>query len=381
MRSLLAALRRLGSNLALVAISVGATVAIFELGARVLVPEWTPKHAERKFWAYHERLGWGHQLHARARHRHRDFSVTVSTNSMGFRDRDYPLDRVPGRKRMFFLGDSFGFGFGVEHDEMMTSILETRYPHWEIINTAVSGWGTDQQLLLLREVGRDFRPDVVLLLFHPNDVEDNNAAMRYGYHKPQFVLEGGELVLTNVPVPQLNRDQRIDRLLHQRTYVLHKVWNWRKIVGGWLDEQRTLAEERRALAAAVGSPKATDQELATPDVSAPPPEQAAPRDRCRGRNLDFTVSRALLTELDAEVRSLGARLAVVSVPGRCPDPRELLAPLLIELGVPYRPLDETFSGISNQEWKFPNDPHWNATGQRMAADATEAFLLEVDILP
>jgi hypothetical protein len=31
--------------------------------------------------------------------------------------------------------------------------------------------------------------------------------------------------------------------------------------------------------------------------------------------------------------------------------------------------------------KFPNDPHWNARGQRVAADAVEEFLVEQSILP
>jgi hypothetical protein len=380
MRRLLVALRRLIVNLTVAAASVVATVALFELGARLFVPEWTPKHAERNFWTYHERLGWAHHPQSQARHVHRDFSVTVRTNAMGFRDRDYPLAREPGERRMLFLGDSFGFGFGVEHDEMLTSILEERHPHWEIINTAVSGWGTDQQLLLLREVGRMLRPDVVLLLLHPNDVEDNNAPMRYGYHKPQFVLEGGALVLTNVPVPKLNRDQRIDRYLYQRTYVLHKMWNWRKLSSAWLDEQQILAEERKARASSE-APSAPAAEPATPAVSGGPPEREQPQARCGGRNLDFAVSRALLAELAAEARALGARLVVMSVPGSCPDPRELFAPPASELGIAYRPLDEAFSGRPSHEWKFPHDPHWNATGQRIAAEATEAFLLELGVLP
>ena len=377
----LALARRIAVNLAIAAVSIVATVALFEVGAWFFAPEWTPKHGVRNFWAHHELLGWAHRPNASGTHYHRDFRVSVRTNEHGFRDRDYPVERVPGRQRMLFLGDSFGFGFGVERDEILTEIIEARHPDWEIINTAVAGWGTDQQLLFLREIGSRFRPDVVLLLFHPNDVEDNNDRMRYGYYKPQFVLEDGELELTQVPVRELNRDQKIDRFLYQRTYALHKLWNWRDVVDDWRDERARSREAERALAAAADGAGAA---AGTPDVAAAPAsaeaEPAPPPNPCGNRKLDFAVSRALLRALDREVRSLGAKLVVVSVPGGCPDPRDLLSELMPELDVPYRPLNQAFHGLPREAYGFAHDPHWTADGQRIAADATEAFLQALGIL-
>jgi hypothetical protein len=41
-------------------------------------------------------------------------SVLVETNSLGFREREYPVERVAGVHRIAVLGDSFTFGVGVE---------------------------------------------------------------------------------------------------------------------------------------------------------------------------------------------------------------------------------------------------------------------------
>ena len=76
-------------------------------------------------------------------------------------------------KRKLVLGDSFGWGFGVEHQEQFGEILENMHPDWEIVNASVSDYSTDQQYLFYREKGMSFKPDIVLLLFYENDFLDN----------------------------------------------------------------------------------------------------------------------------------------------------------------------------------------------------------------
>ena len=41
---------------------------------------------------------------------------------------------------MLILGDSFGWGYGVEHHERFSKILEDAHPDWEIINASVTGF-------------------------------------------------------------------------------------------------------------------------------------------------------------------------------------------------------------------------------------------------
>ncbi len=267
---------------------------------------------------------------------------------------------------------------------MLSELLEARHPDWEIINAGVAGYGTDQVILLLEEQGRALHPDVVLYLFHPNDVEDNNDDSRYGYHKPRFLPAAGApdgLELTNVPVPGTHWRKRLERWLAHNTFVLYTLWNGPEILADWW---ASLRGGEPAPAEATKRPEAPP---AAAEVAAPPAgprtEAARPRDVPfenvpPGRDWDLTVSRLLVRKLAREVDAMGARLVVVSVPG-APDPRTLLEPLLAELGVPYLPLDEAFRGLPREAFKFEHDPHWNAGGQRIAADATERFLEEQGI--
>lgn len=121
-------------------------------------------------------------------------------NHEGFRDREHGEKRG---KRVAFIGDSFVWGFDVEAPERFTDKVQAGLPDWEVFNLGVSGYGTDQEFLLLVDVFQRVNPDVVILLFCPNDYEDNAFNQRYGgYYKPYFERVGNTLQLKGVPVPK-----------------------------------------------------------------------------------------------------------------------------------------------------------------------------------
>lgn len=127
-------------------------------------------------------------------------TISVIQNSLGFRGDEFgPKDRP----RLVCLGDSFVWGYDVEADERFTTLLQRRIPEWQVLNLGVSGYGTDQQYLLLRRIVPRLQPDAVLLVFDGlNDVADNSSNVRYdGYFKPYFVMSHGELELKGTPVP------------------------------------------------------------------------------------------------------------------------------------------------------------------------------------
>lgn len=116
---------------------------------------------------------------------------TLTINSRGLRDREYDYERTPGVPRMLVLGDSFTWGYGVSDEEIFTEVLEERLASdsrpWEVVNTGVSGWGTDQQYLYFRSEGVRYRPDVVVLAFYlNNDPLEISASATYGMGKPYF---------------------------------------------------------------------------------------------------------------------------------------------------------------------------------------------------
>jgi lysophospholipase L1-like esterase len=124
----------------------------------------------------------------------------VRHNAKGFRDRE-PAPKSKPRVAVF--GDSFVWGFDVEEHERFTEQLAARRRDLEVLNLGVSGYGTDQELLLLRRELAGLAPEVVVLLFaSDNDRIDNTTNRRYGpYYKPYFRAAGSLLELRGQPVP------------------------------------------------------------------------------------------------------------------------------------------------------------------------------------
>ncbi len=133
----------------------------------------------------------------------------ISSNSKGIRGkREFPYERVPGKRRIVLLGDSFTFGTEVSDSETYAWYLQELMPDVEVINMGVFGYGFDQMLLYLRQEGVKYRPDIVMLGYLPIDSGRSLLSFR-DFAKPQFVFKKGELVLRHVPVP--SPDQVLSR--------------------------------------------------------------------------------------------------------------------------------------------------------------------------
>jgi hypothetical protein len=364
-------LRRLATNLLLAAASLVLALGLAEVASWTLLPQWAPENGSRTFWRFDERLGWSHRPGASGVHLHRDFAPRVEINAEGLRDRRYPEARVPGLCRMLAVGDSFTWGFGVEREEIWHERIEARHPDWEIVNAGVAGYATDQQLLYLEERGLALRPDVVLLLFHPNDLLENAERSTSGYYKPYFELGAdGRLALRQVPVPRGSLEQRVERWLRFRTYLLFRLYHVRKLVAAAREERASRAAEARAAQAertAGDAPRAGGRRRG----EAP----AAPV--VNKYDVDLSLTLALLGRVDEVVRARGARFLVASVPMSDP-PRSGLEAGLRERGIAHLGLDAAFR--RQRDVRFPNDPHWTPRGHEIAAAAVEAFLASEGVL-
>lgn len=132
-------------------------------------------------------------------------SIMAAHNRNGFRDHDHVKSEKP---RILVIGDSFVWGYDVEASDRFTDLLQARHPEWDIYNAGVSGYGTDQEFLLLQRRFDEFAPDVVLLIFcSETDHDDNTSNARYGgYYKPYYTLNAsGKLQLGGVPVPKFEK--------------------------------------------------------------------------------------------------------------------------------------------------------------------------------
>jgi len=128
----------------------------------------------------------------------------VKINQDGLRDREHALDKPAGTYRIAILGDSYAEAMQVDLERTFWSLLPPRLERCgfaggrriETINFGVSGYGTADELLTLRERAWRYQPDMVLLAFFPgNDVRNNSRALEGARGRAYFVLKGGELVL------------------------------------------------------------------------------------------------------------------------------------------------------------------------------------------
>jgi hypothetical protein len=149
----------------------------------------------------------------------------LNTNSRGLRGKkDFPYIKDKTRLRILILGDSFTFGNEVSDAETYSYFLQQMLPHTEVINMGVHGYGHDQMLILFREEGVKYEPDIVILGFLPLDMPRNVLKFR-DFAKPRFL--GGELKLTGVPVPRpeeiLEWDWTRPRLVDVFSLMDHKL--------------------------------------------------------------------------------------------------------------------------------------------------------------
>ncbi|MEO1366998.1 MAG: GDSL-type esterase/lipase family protein, partial [Acidobacteriota bacterium] len=165
------------------------------------------------FFAHDARLGWDLVPGASDRHRTAEFDVEIRIDADGLRsprpaDATVPSAASPGsepaarRRRLAALGDSFTFGHGVEAREAWPARLEALLDGVEASNVAVTGYGTDQQMLRFEGRADALRPDAVVLGLFAGNVFRNARFEQLGYAKPRFVLRGGRLELRGVPVPE-----------------------------------------------------------------------------------------------------------------------------------------------------------------------------------
>ncbi len=179
--------------------SLAICFLLSETIARIFVPDLIRKDERNIVYQYDKELGWS-PIPDLTLQFEGSRSIHVSNNKNGFRDIDHGKKL---KKRIAFLGDSFVWGYDVESEDRFTNKLQKQLPGWEIFNLGISGYGSDQEYLLLQKWFDNIKPDVVICCFTLNDWQDNRANSRYGgYFKPYFEYDNFKLIKKGVPVPK-----------------------------------------------------------------------------------------------------------------------------------------------------------------------------------
>ena len=105
--------------------------------------------------------------------------VLVTYNERGLRDRPI-LPKAEGEYRILALGDSVTFGWGVPQNQIfafrLEQLLQGRLQRpVRVINSGVGGYNTVQELTYFKQEGVTFQPDLVMLTYVQNDIEENKG--------------------------------------------------------------------------------------------------------------------------------------------------------------------------------------------------------------
>ncbi len=311
-------------------------------------------------------------------------SITyISTNSLGMRDREVP-PKEAGVYRILVNGDSWTFGPGVEIGQTFPKVLEARlnaaFPdrRFEVFNAGVEGYGTDQELLLLRRHIDEIKPDLVLLEFYPgNDVSDNLAGDR-------FRVEGGKLAANTAYL-----DNKVGwRML---SYELKKAF----YVYGWFSDRLYVAV--RVLTEWLGMhPALRLQGFSKQDILL----RKSPEYVERG----WRLTEALVGEFKKETEVHGARLVVLVLPDVIEYDETRWNELKEKFGLREADFDLEKSSASartvcerqsltcldllqalrrqnvRQSATLPADGHFNAAGHELVARELAVFLADQNLL-
>lgn len=318
----------------LVAASVAVGLLIAEIGLRAVgytYPVFYTTDAARGYALRPGMAGWYRK----------EGEAYVRINSEGLRDREHAKTKPSDTLRIAVLGDSYAEALQVPLENAFWMVLEERLGECvrrggrrvEVINFGVSGYGTAQELITLRERVWDYSPDIVLLAVTTNnDITDNSRALKRTDEIPYFVLRDNQLVLDDS-----FRETKAFRL---RSSAINRVGRWTRDSLRFLQAIhqahgaiKTFIASRRAATttttattttnaapnnqpadsvnqatqgAATTTPAAPDGELGIDNMIYRQPADAVWHDA-------WTLTERLLVQMRDEVESRGARFLVVTL--------------------------------------------------------------------
>lgn len=253
----------------------------------------------------------------------------VRINTDGFRDREHSVAKPAGTFRIAVLGDSYPEALSVSETEAFWAVMERKLQECkafggkriEVLNFGVSGYGTAQQLLTLRERVWKYSPDLVLLgITTNNDITDNVRALKKTDQIPYFVYKADQLTLDDSfkTAPSFVRRRsvinRFGRWLRDNSRVVQaavaghhafkiQVASWRKV-----NPQPVQPDKPQSIGEATQREDqlARSEELGTDNLIYLAPGNAVWNDAWR-------VTEGLILTMRDEVRSAGARFVVVTL--------------------------------------------------------------------
>jgi lysophospholipase L1-like esterase len=267
-------------------------------------------------------------------------SHEIQINSLGLRGPE-PVFPANGRFHVVVVGDSFTFGRAVPEEALYTSRLaellaERHATNATVLNAGVEGYGTAQQLLLIRELARhEVTADLYVLQVFTNDILDN-LALDYSSLEPRPLApryrlsDSGQLVLEAAPSAESWRPEYADPGPRFRSLAVAKT-----AVESFAQWNPTIVNFARRLGISTAFPR-------LPGLVNAWYTDAVLRE-------GIPLITALLSAIDAEIAALNAELLVLIVPSPIAVYSETYGPMLRATFPDDRRINEMLSDLDRPQ--------------------------------
>ena len=309
----------LGVNLLTAVIAVLLTLGAFEIFVRAFV---TVRNVGPAFTVYDPIYGKRLKKNFHAIRIAPEFRFAFNTNSLGMRG---PEPTTPVTNGIVFIGDSFTMGYGVQDNEAFPAViragLQSRGIAMPLLNTGMGSNGNGRWVKFFKHDAAKFSPRIVVFQVMANDFDDNLAE-----HLFQLDGKGG---LRELPIDPPDLARKAQTLIDEVPALPYSY-----LVGlGWMAAQAVK----------------TDRSAVSNDAADLPSDQ-----------LTYTLVR---TAVD-QARASGAEVIGLLV-GLTGHRRAKMLEVFQQRGL------TCLDGPNRKDAPdmfFKVDGHWNAAGQRRAAE-------------
>lgn len=299
--------------------------------------------------------------------------LLVKINSEGMADREYSRTKPANTIRIALLGDSVTASLYTAQESKFKSLWEKALAQSagksvEVMNFAVDGTGTWEQLQMLHLRARHFQPDFVILsFFWGNDVWNNSASLGRSRANPL-------------------KEEYDERSWSRNLQVKHRMairWLWNnsaafQFLDTLKDRLATILDYRRALDTAKASPA---PEPVSPAASGKVITESGPQydPGFFWDSESWILTRQLIAKLNTETKDLGARLLVFHLPfyDQIVTPKPLpyaeFRSFLKQLGIANADAFDAIGRLSEKQKRdlyIGDRVHLTAEGHRFVAEAS-----------
>lgn len=142
-----------------------------------------------------------------------------STNSLGFRGKNYSFEKSDDVFRIITIGASIIVGVGVDDNARFVSIIEKKLNEMalpkriEVIDLSIPGSTLGNRVHVLESIGIQYNPDIILFRLNPPD-----------HPEYDFVVRQRKMPMDHLTLPDLIFDEKWN-LLSQRFFFANLIWS------------------------------------------------------------------------------------------------------------------------------------------------------------